>query len=362
MNIDALLAKALDMQPLTHSEILELYTNADTNKLAQVAHEIRCKIKGNNNIVTWQIDRNINISNVCISGCKFCSFHCKPHQKEQSFLTTIEQYTQKITELIALGGDQILLQGGLHPNLDLAYYEGLFGELKRLFPNVKLHALGPPEIVHISRISGTDHETTLRRLRVAGLDSLPGAGAEILDSGFRKQISPGKCSAEQWLEVMEIAHRIGFSTSATMVYGINESLEMRVAHLLKIRELQDKKSDSDIGFIAFIPWVFSTSGTQLEKEGIVSVFNPDEYIRTIAISRIVLTNIPNIQASWLTVGRDVAQIALYAGANDLGSIMIEENVVASTGLRNVMDSEGMQRTIVSAGFEPRLRDQMYNFR
>ena len=362
MNIDKLLAKALNMDSLTHAEILELYANADTNKLAQVAHEIRCKIKNNSDLVTWQIDRNINISNVCISGCKFCSFHCKPHQKDRAFLTTIQQYKQKIAELIDLGGDQILLQGGLHPDLNLEYYEELFEELKRLFPNVKLHALGPPEIVHISKISGTDYETTLRRLRTAGLDSLPGAGAEILDTDFRKQISPGKCSSEQWLEVMEIAHKIGFSTSATMVYGINETLDMRISHLLKIKELQAKKPIGSVGFIAFIPWVFSTKGTRLEEEGIVSVFNPDEYIRTIAISRIVLTNIPNIQASWLTVGRDVAQVALYAGANDLGSIMIEENVVASTGLKNVMDSEGMKRTISEAGFEPKLRDQMYNFR
>ena len=362
MNIDKLLAKALNMDSLTHAEILELYANADTNKLAQVAHEIRCKIKNNSDLVTWQIDRNINISNVCISGCKFCSFHCKPHQKDRAFLTTIQQYKQKIAELIDLGGDQILLQGGLHPDLNLEYYEELFEELKRLFPNVKLHALGPPEIVHISKISGTDYETTLRRLRTAGLDSLPGAGAEILDTDFRKQISPGKCSSEQWLEVMEIAHKIGFSTSATMVYGINETLDMRISHLLKIKELQAKKTIDSVGFIAFIPWVFSTKGTRLEEEGIVSVFNPDEYIRTIAISRIVLTNIPNIQASWLTVGRDVAQVALYAGANDLGSIMIEENVVASTGLKNVMDSEGMKRTISEAGFEPKLRDQMYNFR
>ena len=228
MNIDKLLAKALNMDSLTHAEILELYANADTNKLAQVAHEIRCKIKNNSDLVTWQIDRNINISNVCISGCKFCSFHCKPHQKDRAFLTTIQQYKQKIAELIDLGGDQILLQGGLHPDLNLEYYEELFEELKRLFPNVKLHALGPPEIVHISKISGTDYETTLRRLRTAGLDSLPGAGAEILDTDFRKQISPGKCSSEQWLEVMEIAHKIGFSTSATMVYGINETLDMRI--------------------------------------------------------------------------------------------------------------------------------------
>lgn len=362
MNIKEILNRAIRLEPITRDEILYIYQYAETNELCATANQIRCKIKQSKDIVTWQIDRNINITNVCVSGCKFCNFHCKPHQKEKHFITTKEQYVEKITELFALGGDQILLQGGLHPKLDLDYYEKLFRELKMIFPTLKIHALGPPEIVHISKISNCSFEQTLIRLMAAGLDSLPGAGAEILNTSFRKRISPMKCSAEQWLEAMGVAHKLGLSSSATMVYGLDETLEMRVDHLLKIKKLQSEKPEGAVGFIAFIPWIFSTKGTKIEEEGISSEFSPVEYIRTIALSRIVLTNIPNIQASWLTVGRETAQVALHAGANDLGSIMIEENVVASTGMKNIMDSDGMQKTIEEAGFEPKLRDQMYNFR
>lgn len=360
--IEKLLSKAISLEDLTIEEALLLYEKCPTNDLAIAANIIRKKIKGADDIVTWQIDRNINITNVCISGCKFCSFHCKIHQTEKSFITTIDQYRFKIDEMIAVGGDQILLQGGLHPKLDVCYYEKLFLELKSLYPNIKLHALGPPEIVHISKISGISEKQCLERLIKAGLDSLPGAGAEILDTEFRKKISPAKCSAEKWLEVMEIAHELNMPTSATMVYGINETLKQRVEHIIKIRDLQSKKKAENYGFIAFIPWVFSTKGTQLEKEGIKSEFSQNQYIRTIAISRIILNNIANIQASWLTVGREAAQICLNAGANDLGSIMIEENVVASTGLKNKMDAEAMQKTITEAGFTPQLRDQLYKKR
>lgn len=362
MNIDDILNKALNLEPLSFSEAIHIYKHADTNMLADIAHQIRCKVKGDSDVVTWQIDRNINITNVCVSGCKFCSFHCKPHQIDKHFITTKEQYRQKITELIELGGDQILLQGGLHPKLDVEYYENLFIELKEMFPSVKLHALGPPEIVHISKISDCSYEEVLTRLKVAGLDSLPGAGAEILDSLFRKRISPGKCNAEQWLDVMSVAHKLGMSTSATMVYGLDETLEMRIEHILKIRDLQDKRPYGSVGFVAFIPWVFSTRGTVLEDEGLTTNFSVVDYIRIISMSRILLTNIDNIQASWLTVGREVAQIALHSGANDLGSIMIEENVVSSTGLCNKMDKDGMQKTILDSGFTPKLRDHSYNLR
>ncbi len=360
--INDILNRAIKGEDISFEEALCLYTESPTNLLCSAANQIRERIKGNDKIVTWQIDRNINITNVCISGCKFCNFHCKPHESQKHYITTMQEYKTKIDELVALGGDQILLQGGLHPKLDLEYYENLFRELKAMFPNVKIHALGPPEIVHIAKISSSDVKTVLHRLVEAGLDSLPGAGAEILDTDFRKEISPAKCSAEQWLNVMEIAHAMGLSTSATMVYGIHETMEQRVAHLFKIKDLQNKKPKDKVGFVAFIPWVFSTNGTRLEKEGIKAVFSQTEYLRTIALSRIVLQNIDNIQASWLTVGKQTAQIALNAGANDLGSIMIEERVVASTGLNNKMDSEGMQQTIREAGFVPKLRDQLYNFR
>jgi len=312
--------------------------------------------------VTWQIDRNVNITNVCISGCKFCNFHCKLHQTDRAYITTLDEYSQKIEETLALSGDQLLLQGGMHPKLDIEWYESLFRELKRRYPQVKLHALGPPEVFHIARISGLDVEVTFKRLMAAGLDSFPGAGAEILDNDVRRRISPAKCSADEWLDVMGTAHRVGLATSATMMYGHVETMHQRMEHLVKIRDLQARKPDGSYGFIAFIPWIFRGQGTVLEKEGIEGHFSPVEYIRMIAISRIVLNNIRNIQASWLTVGKAVAQLALHAGANDMGSIMIEENVVSSAGAHNRFDAEGIQHAIREAGFVPRLRDQKYNYR
>ena len=309
--------------------------------------------------VTWQIDRNVNITNVCISGCKFCNFHCRPADREKAYITTIEQYRAKIDEMIALGGDQLLLQGGLHPALGIEWYENLLRELKRLYPRVRLHALGAPEVSHIARISSLDIETTLRRLTAAGLDSLPGAGAEILDNDVRRRISPAKPDADQWIEVMRVAHRMNLPTSATMMYGHVETPRQRVEHLIKIRDLQAEAPPGNYGFIAFIPWIFRSAGTRLEKEGVVSDFSPSEYLRIIALSRIVLNNIKNIQASWLTVGKPTAQIALHAGANDMGSIMIEENVVSSAGASNNFDAAGIQQAIREAGFTPQLRDQLY---
>ena len=221
---------------------------------------------------------------------------------------------------------ELLLQGGLHPRLDITFYENLFRELKRRYPSLRLHALGAPEVAHIARISSLDDETVLRRLMDAGLDSLPGAGAEILDNGVRRRISPGKPDADRWIEVMHTAHRLGLPTSATMMYGHVETPRQRVEHLLRIRDLQARCPEGNPGFLAFIPWIFRSTGTELEREGVVSDFSPLEYLRIIALSRIVLYNIPNIQASWLTVGKATAQMALHGGANDMGSIMIEENV------------------------------------
>ena len=244
-----------------------------------------------------------------------------------------------------------------HPKLGIDFYENLFRELKRLYPTLKLHALGAPEVAHIARISSLDDETTLRRLMDAGLDSLPGAGAEILDNGVRRALSPGKPDADRWLSVMRTAHRLGLPTSATMMYGHVETPRQRVEHLIKIRNLQAECPPGRYGFVAFIPWIFRSSGTRLEQEGVDAFFSPLEYLRTIALSRIVLSNIRHIQASWQT-----AQIALHGGADDMGSIMIEENVVSSAGARNRFDAEGIRRAIREAGFTPRLRDQLYQFR
>ncbi|MEG1554976.1 MAG: cyclic dehypoxanthinyl futalosine synthase [Rikenellaceae bacterium] len=361
-NIEEILEKAILLKDLSSEEATYLYKYAPINMLAKAANTIRIKKKGENNIVTWQIDRNVNITNVCTSGCLFCNFHCKPHQKDKAYITTIDEYVQKIEETIACGGDQLLLQGGMHPTLDIHYYENLFRELKSRYPNIKLHALGPPEVAHIAKISSLTTIDVLKRLITAGLDSLPGAGAEILQSEIRKKISPNKCNAEEWLKIMGEAHLLGLATSATMMYGHVETLEDRVAHLIKIRDLQAQKPEGAIGFIAFIPWIYCGKGTKLEERGVKEDRSPTNYIRMIAISRIVLNNIDNIQASWLTMGREVGMLSLHSGANDLGSVMIEENVVSSAGAKFTMSPEQMKQTIIDAGFTPQLRDQKYRNR
>ncbi len=356
--LDNLYQKALQRTPLTTAEALELYLHAPLGALMGVAHQLRCELN-DPEVVTWQIDRNVNITNVCISGCTFCNFHCKPHQRERSFITTLEAYRPKIEELFALGGDQLLLQGGLHPKLGIDYYEELFSSLKGEYPTLRLHALGAPEVAHIARISALDYETTLRRLVAAGLDSLPGAGAEILDEEVRRRISPAKPSAAAWEEVMRIAHQLNLPTSATMMAGHIETPQQRIEHLIRLRTIQADCPAGNYGFIAFIPWFFQSKGTPLEAQGVHTNHTPNDYLRLIAISRIVLYNIPHIQASWLTIGTPTAQLALHAGADDLGSIMIEEQVVASAGAHNRLDAEGMQHTITEVGYRPQLRDQCY---
>lgn len=362
MNAEEIFARALNRETLSREEAYWLWEEAPLERLAAVADEVRRNVVPDPKVVTWQIDRNVNITNVCISGCKFCNFHCKPHEAEREFITTIEEYRSKIDRMLELGGDQLLLQGGLHPKLGVEFYEELFRELKRLYPEVRLHALGAPEVAHVAKVSGISTREALERLVAAGLDSLPGAGAEILVDRVRKQISPAKPGVEEWLQVMHQAHEMNLPTSATMMYGHIETPRERIDHLLKIRDLQAQCPAGNWGFIAFIPWIFRSSGTRLEREGVKSEFSPLEYIRMIAVSRLVLNNINNIQASWLTVGKATAQLALHSGANDMGSIMIEENVVSSAGANNSFDAEGIQKAIREAGFEPRLRDQLYRER
>ncbi len=355
-------AKARDRVTLSREEAYWLWEEAPLERLAMTADEVRRAVVPDSNVVTWQIDRNVNITNVCISGCKFCNFHCKPHQTERAFITTIDEYRQKIDRMLELGGDQLLLQGGLHPKLGIEFYEELFTTLKSLYPQVRLHALGAPEVAHIAKISNLTPREALQRLVAAGLDSLPGAGAEILNEDVRRAISPAKPSAREWLDVMHEAHLMNLPTSATMMYGHVESPRQRVDHLLAIRDLQAACPEGNWGFIAFIPWIFRSTGTRLEQEGVKSHFSPLEYIRIIAVSRLILNNIRNIQASWLTVGKPTAQLALHSGANDMGSIMIEENVVSSAGAHNEFDAEGIQKAIRKAGFTPQLRDQLYRKR
>lgn len=308
------------------------------------------------------IDRNMNITNVCSSACKFCNYY-RPKNHSEAYITDLDEYRQKIKETFDLGGEQLLLQGGMHPELGLDYYSKLFSELKKIEPRLKLHALGPPEIADLSKKEGLSYREVLQALLDAGMDSLPGAGAEILVDRVRKIVSPAKCSAEEWLGVMETAHQMNMLTSATMMFGHVERPEERLEHLFRIREVQDKKPEGAIGFASFIPWPFQDEGTKLSRMmGVRNNTDSSDYIRLIAIARIILDNIDHIQASWLTVGQQVAQLCLHAGADDLGSIMIEENVVSAAGASFRMGAEEMQNVIREAGFEPVLRDQGFEVR
>jgi len=350
--------KALQLDAISEEEAIVLYTKAPLPELMFVANEIRKKLHPEN-VVTWIIDRNVNITNVCTSGCLFCNFHCAP-QSGKAYITTIEEYDEKIKVLFNLGGEQLLLQGGMHPELGIDEYETLFKTIKNRHPKLKLHALGPPEVVYLAKKSELSYRETLQRLITAGLDSLPGAGAEILVDEIRSKLSKNKCSAQEWLDAMHEAHKLNLATSATMMLGHIETSEHRIQHLIKIRDLQSKKPDDTIGFLSFIPWPFQGENTALiKKYKELNTLSPTDYIRFIAISRIVLNNIPNIQASWLTVGTETAQICLHAGANDMGSIMIEENVVSAAGANHQLDAERMQQKIREAGFEPKRRNQQF---
>ena len=361
MNVDNLLNRALNFEFLSAEEGVFLFENAATAELMYVGNILRQKqVPGNH--VTWIIDRNSNTTNVCIANCKFCNFYRRPGH-EESYITTLEEYEEKIKETFRLGGEQLLLQGGHHPDLGLQYYTDLFSELKRRFPSLKLHALGPPEIAHITKLEQSTHIEVLSALKEAGLDSLPGAGAEILQDRVRRLISKGKCGGQEWLDVMEAAHKINLTTSATMMFGHIETNWERMSHLVRLREVQAKKPKESKGFIAFIPWPFQDEGTLLKKiKRARNNFTGDEYIRMISMSRIMLPNVKNIQASWLTVGKQVAQLCLHAGANDFGSIMIEENVVSAAGAKFRFTADGIQEAIREAGFEPKLRNQQYEFR
>lgn len=362
MMISRILDRCMRREAISAEQAYFLYDNAPLNVLAAAADALRAEVVPDADIVTWQIDRNVNITNVCTSGCKFCNFHCKPHQTHLHYITSMDEYRSKIECTLELGGDQLLLQGGMHPKLGIEFYEQLFCDIKSEYPALKLHALGAPEISHIAKVSDISTLEALQRLMAAGLESLPGAGAEILVDDVRRRVSPAKPSVEQWIEVMHQAHKLNLPTSATMMYGHIETPHQRVDHLLTIRNLQARCPQGNHGFIAFIPWIFCSTGTVLEREGVVSNFSALEYLRIIAMSRLLLNNIDNIQASWLTVGRPTAQVALHSGANDFGSIMIEENVVSSAGATNSFDAEGIQKAIRDAGFTPKLRNQLYQYR
>lgn len=361
MQLSDLYERALNFEFLSVEEGVFLFEQAPLSELMQVANELR-KIQVPHNKVTWIIDRNLNTTNVCLANCKFCNFYRIPGHKE-SYITDIETYKRKIDETIRYGGEQLLLQGGHHPDLGLSYYTQLFRELKRLYPTIKLHALGPPEVAHITKLEKSTHREVLLALKEAGLDSLPGPGAEILVDRVRRLISKGKCGSQEWLDIMHEAHKLNLTTSATMMFGHVETITERFEHLVKLREVQSRKPADAKGFIAFIPWTFQDADTLLARiRGVHNLTTPEEYIRMIALSRIMLPNVKNIQASWLTVGKEVAQLCLNAGANDFGSIMIEENVVSAAGAPHRFTAIGIQQAIREAGFEPMLRNQQYEFR
>ncbi len=361
MELVDLYQKALRFEFLTVEEGMFMFENAALTELMFVADELRKKQVPHGK-VTWQIDRNVNTTNVCIANCKFCNFYRIPGHAE-AYITDMETYKTKIEETIKYGGDQLLLQGGHHPELGLRFYVDLFSELKSLYPGIKLHTLGPPEIAHITKLEKSTHREVLMALKKAGMDSLPGAGAEILTDRVRRLISKGKCGAQEWLDIMHEAHKLNITTSATMMFGHVETVQERFEHLVKIREVQSLKPAEAKGFLAFIPWTFQDVDTLLAKiRGVHNLTTAEEYIRMIAICRVMLPNVLNIQASWLTVGKQVAQICLNGGANDFGSIMIEENVVSAAGAPHRFTSTTIQAAIKEAGFEPQLRNQQYEWR
>jgi cyclic dehypoxanthinyl futalosine synthase len=334
---------------ITTGEAAELLDGGDLLKLGRLADQRRRALHPGN-AATFQIDRNINYTNICECRCRFCAFF-RDADAPDAYLLSSEQVLDKTDEAVSMGATQVMLQGGLHPDLGLAYFEDLFRALKKRF-SITIHSLSPPEVQHLARRTGLGLQELLQRLRAAGLDSIPGGGAEILSDRVRREISPHKISSEQWLAVMEAAHAIGMHTTATMMIGSIETLAERAQHLELVRELQDRTG----GFRAFIPWTFKPGNSELEPEAEVSAF---DYLRLLAVARIYLDNIPNIQGSWLTQGRDIAQISLHFGANDLGSIMLEENVVRAAGTQSRITEQEMVDLIRRAGRVPKQRNTAY---
>lgn len=337
-----------NIKRISFQEGVDLYNNADILELGRMADNIR-REKHPENIVTFVIDRNINYTNICTCKCKFCAFY-KNENEEGGYVISKEELAQKIQETLDLGGSQILLQGGLHPEYQIDFYEDMLKFMKT-FP-VWLHAFSPPEIHHIAKKSGLTVAETIKRLRAAGLDSIPGGGAEILDDEARKNVSPNKINSAAWLSVMEEAHKQGLKTTATMMFRKQDAAEIIIGHFNKIRSLQDKTG----GFTAFIPWPFQPGNSELDDDSVTAI----EYLRVLALARIYLDNIPNIQVSWVTQGAKVAQIGLFFGGNDFGSVMIEENVVRAAGANFRLKTEEIKHIIKTAGFIPKIRNMQYD--
>jgi cyclic dehypoxanthinyl futalosine synthase len=351
MNIQSILDRALAGERLTNEDCAELLRSDDFVRIGLAADEIRRR-RHPENIVTYIIDRNINYTNVCNVVCTFCAFYRRPGAKD-TYVLSMDEIYQKIDETIALGGTGVLMQGGLHPDFGIEWYEELLGTLHARYPDFQLHCFSPPEIHNIHLISKLDYETILARLKAAGLNSLPGGGGEILDDEVRRRVST-KCTTDEWLAVMRAAHAVGLRSTATLMSGIGDTVEHQVRHLERLRDLQDETG----GFTAFINWTFQRENTALgrrikrEPTGI-------DYLRMLSVARLFLDNFENFQSSWVTQGLRVGQIALRFGANDMGSVMIEENVVSSAGTTFRADEDTLRHLIESARFRPQQRDILY---
>jgi cyclic dehypoxanthinyl futalosine synthase len=330
-----------------------LWETEDVFALGRRAHGVRLALHPDP-VVTYIVDRNINYTNICACGCRFCAFFRPPGHPE-GYVLSRDELAAKVAETEALGGYQILLQGGMHPELHLDFYTGLLGFLRDRFPNVAVHGFSPPEIAFLARLEGLSIAEVLAELKASGLASLPGGGAEILSDPIRSAVSPNKCPADEWIAVMAAAHAAGLRSTATMVIGLGETIEHRLEHLTRIRDLQDATG----GFTAFIPWTFQPGNTAMSQ---LPEASSVEYLRFLALSRLFLDNVQNVQASWVTQGPMVGQMALFYGANDFGSTMIEENVVAAAGVSFRLPEEQLQRLVIQAGFTPVRRNMDYSRR
>ncbi len=335
---------------LSIDEAVALWDDLDVFTLGRLAHEKRMAMHPEN-VVTYIVDRNINYTNICACGCRFCAFFRAPGHAE-GYLLSFDELGEKVRETVELGGYQILLQGGMHPDLRLSWYKDMLAYLTKEFPSVAVHGFSPPEIVYIADMEGMDVGDVVAELKEAGLASIPGGGAEILVDEIRSRVSPNKCPAPRWLAVMRKAHGLGLRTTATMMFGVGETIRQRLEHLEKIRDLQDETG----GFTAFIPWSYQPGNTNLPADEASSW----EYLRFLALSRLFLDNVDNLQASWVTQGPKIGQLALFWGANDFGSTMIEENVVAAAGVRFRLPEKELRRIVASAGFTPARRNMDYS--
>lgn len=362
-NIQPILDRALDGERLSAEDCTTLLESNDFVRIGLAADEIRQR-KNPGDVVTYIIDRNINYTNVCNVVCTFCAFYRRPG-KPDTYVHSIEEIEKRIDETIALGGTGVLMQGGLHPDFNIEWYEDLLRTLHAKYPTFQLHCFSPPEIHNISLISKLDYVTIMQRLKDAGLNSMPGGGGEILDDEVRKRVST-KCTTQEWLDVMRAAHQVGLRTTATMMFGIGDKIEHRVRHLERVRQVQDealanKAADPDYGeFTAFIPWTFQRENTALGRK-ITEEPTGIDYLKMLSVSRLFLDNVQHIQASWLTQGIRLGQAALRFGADDMGSIMIEENVVSAAGANNEANERDLRYQIREAGYRPQQRDILYNY-